>query len=294
MAHLIRLGIVGSESTHAEVFSRLANGDEKTLPLFEGVRVVALWGEPGKEERTRQVAEKCRIPRIVSSPEEMLGEVDAVMVVLRRGSQHRQYAAPFLKAGLAVYVDKPFAATVSDCRAMIALARQHGARLATFSTIRFDEEVQRLRKELPEVGTLLTGFIAGKADPSSEYDGLLFYGIHKAELLAELFGTEVTEVRAAETPGRITAVCRFSSGLMVTVAFLRDAGYQWVVAVVGSQASRTCTPGATASYIPAFGKFLEMVKTGTPILSEEQMVTPVRVIDAVVRSLRTKKPVRLR
>src|SRR5699024_6545176 len=103
---MLRIGMIGADNFHALAFSRLAN-----LPPEEGgsglpARVTMLWGESA--DRAAFVAGEARIPTVVSDPCEMLGQVDAVMVVLRHGGQHYAAALPFVQRGAAVWVDKPF------------------------------------------------------------------------------------------------------------------------------------------------------------------------------------------
>jgi predicted dehydrogenase len=68
---------------------------------------------------------------------DMLGKVDAVAVFDCDGSgyDHLKLATPFLKAGLPTFVDKPFALTVKDAKAIASLARKHKAPLFNASIL---------------------------------------------------------------------------------------------------------------------------------------------------------------
>ena len=83
---MLRIGMIGADNFHALAFSRLAN-----LPPEEGgsglpARVTMLWGESA--QRAAFVANEAHIHTVVDDPARMLGQVDAVMVVLRHGAQH--------------------------------------------------------------------------------------------------------------------------------------------------------------------------------------------------------------
>ncbi len=76
----------------------------------------------------------------------MLREAGVEAVVI--GTPHPLHAGPAVQAaaaGVHVLVEKPLAANLEDCDAMIAAARQAGTRLAVISQRRLYEPVQRMR-----------------------------------------------------------------------------------------------------------------------------------------------------
>lgn len=79
-------------------------------------------------------------------------KLDAVVI----GTPHPLHAAPAIRAtqaGVHVLVEKPLAATVADCDAMLAAARKAGVRLGVISQRRFYEPVRRM-KEAIDAGKL--------------------------------------------------------------------------------------------------------------------------------------------
>src|ERR1051326_175329 len=81
-ATMIKLGIVGSDNSHADAFSQLCNLD-KGFNGFKcrGAKVVAIYGHDPK--RTEEVARNGQIPTIVEKADHMIGIVDAVLVGFR-------------------------------------------------------------------------------------------------------------------------------------------------------------------------------------------------------------------
>jgi UDP-N-acetyl-2-amino-2-deoxyglucuronate dehydrogenase len=74
-------------------------------------------------------------------------KVDAVII----GTPHPLHAAPAIQAaaaGVHVLVEKPLAANLADCDAMIAAARQSGVTLGVISQRRFYEPVQRMKRAI--------------------------------------------------------------------------------------------------------------------------------------------------
>jgi UDP-N-acetyl-2-amino-2-deoxyglucuronate dehydrogenase len=67
------------------------------------------------------------------------------------GTPHPLHAAPALaaaEAGVHVLVEKPLAATLADCDAMLAAARRAGVRLGVISQRRFYEPVRRMKEAI--------------------------------------------------------------------------------------------------------------------------------------------------
>jgi predicted dehydrogenase len=88
----------------------------------------------------------------------MLREVEAVVI----GTPHPLHAEPAIraaKAGVHVLVEKPMAATVADCDAMLAAARKSGVVLGVISQRRFYQPVLRMRAAIDagKIGTPVLG-----------------------------------------------------------------------------------------------------------------------------------------
>jgi UDP-N-acetyl-2-amino-2-deoxyglucuronate dehydrogenase len=88
----------------------------------------------------------------------MLREVEAVVI----GTPHPLHAEPAIRAaeaGIHVLVEKPMAATIADCDAMLAAARKSGVVLGVISQRRFYEPVLRMRAAIDagKLGTPVLG-----------------------------------------------------------------------------------------------------------------------------------------
>ena len=86
------------------------------------------------------------------------GRVEAVVI----GTPHPLHAAPAVaaaEAGAHVLVEKPLAATLADCDAMLAAARRAGVRLGVISQRRFYEPVRRMKAAIDagKIGTPVLG-----------------------------------------------------------------------------------------------------------------------------------------
>ena len=201
---MLRIGMIGADNFHALAFSRLAN-----LPPEEGgsglpARVTMLWGESA--QRAAFVANEAHIHTVVDDPARMLGQVDAVMVVLRHGAQHHDAALPFLRAGISTWVDKPFTTDIGQAAALVAAARESGALLAGGSTCKYCPDVLWLRDKYRAMcadGGVISAGLNFPGELDSPYGGLYFYGGHTAEILTTAFGPDIISVKADVTAGNV-------------------------------------------------------------------------------------------
>jgi predicted dehydrogenase len=74
---------------------------------------------------------------------------------------HREPAVRAARAGVHVLVEKPMAASLADCDAMIAAARESGVKLGVISQRRFYEPVMRLKAAIDagKIGTPVLGTV---------------------------------------------------------------------------------------------------------------------------------------
>jgi UDP-N-acetyl-2-amino-2-deoxyglucuronate dehydrogenase len=93
----------------------------------------------------------------------MLRDASVEAVVI--GTPHPLHAAPAIaaaEAGAHVLVEKPLAASLADCDAMLAAARRAGVRLGVISQRRFYEPVRRMKAAIDagKIGTPVLGVFA--------------------------------------------------------------------------------------------------------------------------------------
>lgn len=288
---MIRIGIVGSDNSHAERFPELTNlPDQPAEKHVEGAQVVALFGLDPK--RTEEVATKTRIPKIVSDPKEMLGMVDAVMVVFRHGGLHKEYALPFIKAGIPTFIDKPLAATPEDAMEIIEAAEKAKTPIASFSTLRYATGVSEFIQGLEEIGPVRTTIVTSPADRGSEYGGLVFYAIHASELLLEMVGPGIQEVQAMQVGKNVMATMAHEKGILCALNLIAS-GYGFDLQAYGDKGRRKMEVDASTCYREGFKVFMEMVRTGKQPLPYAEMVESVKIINAVEKSLQAGKAVKI-
>ena len=100
-----------------------------------GARVTHLWTDDPAD--APKVAAASLIDHIVEQPEDVIGQVDAVVVATDDGTDHVRRARPFVEAGLPVFIDKPMATTRGGTAAVCAVASGRASIILSTSGMRY-------------------------------------------------------------------------------------------------------------------------------------------------------------
>lgn len=277
---MFKIGILGSDNSHAQHFARLCNVEKV---YGDDVRIVAIYGNDDDPNHTKEVAEKGEIPFIANNPEEFMGKVDAVMVVYRRGSLHVPHILPFIEAGYPVWIDKPVCESIED----IELLRKAVEKNNTLTLPILPDKVESGR-----IGNVSGGCINFPGDLESEYGGIFFYGSHLIEMMLSVFGYDVKSVTAKTIAPKNSMVIASYEDKMVTLAF-NNLCSSYYVTVYGDK--KVCSQEVDISFIYklGFAKFVEMLKTNKMPLSFDDLVKPVYVLNAIKKSLDEDREVQI-
>jgi hypothetical protein len=104
-------------------------------------------------EISEDIAKASKIENVCDKMEDMIGNIDAVLLARDDGENHYEMALPFLKAGLPVFIDKPFALSLSDADKMLA-AQQNNDQIFTCSSLRFAEELILTEENKHKIGNI--------------------------------------------------------------------------------------------------------------------------------------------
>lgn len=179
-----------------------------------GVQVTHLWTDNPDEGPA--VARASLIPHLVTRPEDVIGQVDAVLIATDDGDDHVRRARPFVEAGLPVFIDKPMATNLEELRQFIQWERA-GARLLSSSGLRYAPELARLITDRASLGELRwMSFVTAKTWER--------YGIHVLEPAFVLLGPGFLSVRLESRPGLEVAHLVHRSGAQVTLPIIHDGG----------------------------------------------------------------------
>jgi predicted dehydrogenase len=286
---MIRIGIVGAENSHTAAIAKTINVDKQV----KGVQVVALWGET--DEFAAKAADTGKVPAIVKKPEDMIGQIDGVMIDHRHAKYHLPAAEPFLAARIPMFIDKPFCYRVKEGADFLRRARKARVPITSFSVLPEQKDFAKLKAEIAKAGPIQTLVTTGPCDINSKYGGVFFYGIHQIGAILKLVGYDVRTVQVHAYPkagqgDRHTATIEYANGLLVTVNLLKGfkLGFHFLAACEGGVVSHMHKSDPN-SYLAGALKFTKMFKTGVEPEEHGHILMPIRILEAMERSIKTGK-----
>jgi hypothetical protein len=297
MAADIRLGIIGTDTSHVVVFTQLFN-DATRPDHVPGARVVAAYksGSPDIDSswsRVDKYADELKTKwKLEMAPDipTLCQKVDAILLESNDGRKHLPQAKLVIAARKPMFIDKPLASTLEDAREIARLAREAGVPFFSASSFRFGG-IAASMKFSDAVGAIVWG--PGPLEPHHQLD-LSWYAIHPIELLYTLMGPGCEEVTRVATENSDDMVGRWKDGRIGTVRANRPHGSEGAVVFRGNKALQSDST-MLDSYPPLLKEIVKFFQTGKPPVSPDETLEIIAFMDAAQRSKEAGgRPMRLR
>lgn len=186
MADKLRVGVVGVGYLgrfHALIYSRMENVE------LAGVNDV-------DREQARRVAAEAGCGLL--SIEEMLEQLDAVSIVVPT-TLHLEIAAPFLRKGIHMLLEKPISSTIAEGRQIIELARASGATLQIGHLERYNAGIMALAAQIEQPRFIEAQRMGGFKARATDVDVISDLMIHDIDIIMSLIDSEITSISASGT-----------------------------------------------------------------------------------------------
>ena len=271
---VIKIGIIGLDTSHSTAFTELLNGDsdDKFVKEFE---VVAAYPYGSKTiqssyERIPGYIEEVKKHgvEITSSIAELLDKVDCVMLETNDGRIHLEQAMEVFKSGKICYIDKPIGATLGQAIAIYEMAEKYNVPIFSSSALRYSPQNQKLRNG--EFGKIMGAdcYSPHKVEPTHPDFG--FYGIHGVETLYTLMGTGCESVNRMSSQDADVVVGRWKDGRIGTFRGIKEGP-----AIYGGTAytpKGSIAAGGYEGYKVLLDQILTFFKTGVAPISKEETI----------------------
>lgn len=130
---MIRVGTVNIDTSHPHAFADIFLAGERA-------RYTAIYNDAFRtDDEVNAFVTKYGLEKRYTSLDEMAGNVDIAFIQGCNWDRHIELAAPFLKAGKPVFIDKPFVGSLEDCEKALNLSKK-GAVLLGSSAMRYTYE----------------------------------------------------------------------------------------------------------------------------------------------------------
>jgi predicted dehydrogenase len=295
----LRIGLIGLDTSHAPAFTKLLN-DPSHPHHVKGGRVVAAFpgGSPDfalsrdrVEAFTAQVKDEGQV-QILDSPTAVANACDAIILTSVDGRVHLQQFQEIAPFGKPVFIDKPFATTSEDARAIADLAAQNGIPLMSASILRYG---QPFVDALAESEELIGADCSGPMDLEETQPGLFWYGIHSVEMLYAALGRGCERVTAVSTPDAEFVTGIWKDGRVGTVRGYRGGKKNFGALLHGRGASRfvDVMTHPKPAYAGLLENVLAMFQSGKAPIDIADTLEIVRFIEAANQSRHSGETVTL-
>ena len=282
----MKIAILGVENSHADAFGKLVKED----PKYKDIEIVGIYSED--EEATKRIIDAGYATYAAKSPDEFVGQVDGVVVTARHGNNHHKYAMPYVKAGIPCFIDKPFCADLALAKELAAEAEKNNVLLCGGSCLKFIDELKPLAR-IAKNKKVVSGHICCPVNMDNPYGGFWFYTQHLIEMLITIYGRNVKSVLAYcpdEKKNRVTVIFNFGDFDVCgfyTSAYRYSAGLR----TDDNQIYDTFCDDVAYTYVNEFDEFVEMVNSGVMHNTYDELVYPVKILDAINRSYKEHKEI---
>lgn len=170
----LKIGILGMTegNGHPYSWSAMFNGFDRQhmdncpfpgIPAYLNKQPADSIGIPGAKithvccddrKDAEDVARCALVPHVVVRPEDMIGQVDAVIVATDIGREHVARCRPFIEADIPLFIDKPLADNEEDLRTFVKWHDQ-GKRFISSSSMRYTKSLEPYHKHHDELGKLM-------------------------------------------------------------------------------------------------------------------------------------------
>jgi predicted dehydrogenase len=219
------------------------------------------------------IAAAARIPNIAKRLDDMIGSVDAVLLARDDAENHEAHAAPFLKAGLPIYIDKPLALSAAGAARLYDLQQRPG-QIFTCSALRFARELQLTVGEKAKLGALV--YLDGCAPKNWDT-----YAIHVIEPLLAIAGTDVTAMQPSGRGDVRHLDLGWAHGAQGRITTLGTAHAPFTLRLFGKNGWRELVFSDTfAAFKGALAAFTDIVRGAAPAQDPAGPLAAIRVLEA--------------
>ncbi|MGD6876106.1 Gfo/Idh/MocA family protein [Bacillus infantis] len=290
----LNIGMIGLDTSHAAIFTRLLN--DPSDPFHVGGGEVVIASPVGSQDFdlsasriegiTKEVA--AYDVEIVKSIEEVAEKCDAILVESVDGRAHLEQVrrlAPFHKP---LFIDKPFCLSAADASRMIEIAEQNQAPIMSASALRFADALQKSLAAL-EKSKITGADCFGPMEMAETQPGYFWYGIHTIEMLYAILGRGVHQVTAVSNRDHDLIAAQWENGRIGTVRGNRKGNYSFGAVIHHEQGSEYIL--VDTSEKPFYASLLEHImyffSTGKTAVPMEETLDIIRFIEAANKSRKT-------
>lgn len=281
----LRLGIIGTDTSHATAFTEILNnaGAKDHLP---GAKVVAAFkggSQDIDESRDRvekyaaELKDKYQV-EFVANISDMCPLVDGILLESIDGRTHLEQFRQAAKCGKPVFIDKPLAASIEDVREIYRLAEERGIPWFSASSLRYTDITKLKMADM--TGAMV--WAPGPLEPHHQLD-LSWYGVHGIEMLYTLMGTGCLEVTRTHSGLTDVVVGRWKDG-RVGVVHLERPYSKYGAVVFREKTQLAAIDDLSFNYASLVSEIVQFMRSKKPPVPNSETMEMYEFMEAARRS----------
>lgn len=297
----LKIAIIGLDTSHAPLFAELLNNPDHPHHV-RGGKVTAAYpgGSPdfelsiGRVDKfTAEVRDNSGVP-IVQSIQEAAENADAILLLSVDGRVHLEQFQQIVPYGKPVFIDKPFAVTTRDAKAIYRLEQEHGIPLMSCSSVRWSEGLGRALDSADQ-GNIIGVDTYGPMELQSTQPGFYWYGIHAADMLYRSMGKGCKEVTVTTNADHDLAVGVWEDGRVGTLRGNRKGNRRFGALIHREQGTEHVDVYADGKpyYASMLEEVIRMFQTGAAPIDMTETLEVIAFLEAANESRETGRTVKL-
>ena len=286
---IMKIGMIGLDTSHCPAFVKLLNDSANEFHIA-GAKVAKAFPGGSKDfslshSRVGQFTEELKAlgVEICDSLAETAKDMDAFFLESVDGRQHLEQFKALAKFGKPVFIDKPFACSFEDAKAIAEISREKNVPVMTASAIRFAKGIG----DLLEAGEAVQSCDAfGPMALLSDYRDYFWYGIHSAEVLYAMMGKGCRTVQTFNTGKIDVIVGMWDDGRIGTLRGNRTGANNFGCVVTTDKIAKA---GFASGEIPYYALMLKQVmpffQTGKSPICLKESLEVIAFLEAASQSL---------
>jgi predicted dehydrogenase len=235
--------------------------------------VTHVWAQ--EREIAEHISKSALIPNVVEDFADMIGHIDGLLLARDDADMHPYFAAPFLDAGIPIYIDKPLAFAVDEAQRMINRQRYPG-QIFSCSALKYANELTLTDEELAGLGRIR--YVA--ATVPNDWDK---YAIHAIDPILQLVAErgELVETRAVIDSGLSSLSATYSDDFHLRITAFGRIPAPISLTVFGEQGwKQVVFRDAFHAFKYALEDFVQGIRKQDIRTSPESMLRAIRLVEA--------------
>ena len=236
--------------------------------FITGHEVTHIWTQ--EDSISNHIAQASKIKAIVKEPQDMIGQIDALLLARDDYENHMHFAKDFLKMGIPVYIDKPIANYQKDAKLLYDL-QQFETQIFSCSAVRYAQELEPLRDKIKDIKSI-------NAHTPKYWST---YAMHIIDPIVGLLGSDTIVLKDKKINGEAVIVSIQFGDVAVTLQSAGEAigTINFVIEYHSGEIEEIIIKNSFYAFRAALNAFIQQIESKKAVIPMQQIMDTVSIIE---------------